>query len=283
MERYYAHMKLWLEYVDRYSVDGLLKEWPTPPYRWWYLGDWAAPEGVNVQDPASVDLVSNCVMVQNYLALEKMALVMGLKADAVEYRQRLEALRSKIHETFYHKGIYASGSQIDLVYPLLVGVVPPELEQQVVKTLKERTETLYNGHLATGLVGIPVLTEWATRTGECDWLYGMLKQHGYPGYLYMLDNGATGVWEHWNGERSRFHNCYNGIGSWFYEALGGIVALEPGYRRVRIAPQIPAGLDWVKVTRPTPYGPITVERKGTEVHYTVPVGVTVEINEDEYE
>lgn len=283
MERYYAHMKLWLEYVDRYSVDGLLKEWPTPPYRWWYLGDWAAPEGVNVQDPASVDLVSNCVMVQSYLALEKMALVMGLKADAVEYRQRLETLRSKIHETFYHKGIYASGSQIDLVYPLLVGVVPPELEQQVVKTLKERTETLYNGHLATGLVGIPVLTEWATRTGECDWLYGMLKQHGYPGYLYMLDNGATGVWEHWNGERSRFHNCYNGIGSWFYEALGGIVALEPGYRRVRIAPQMPAGLDWVKVTQPTPYGPITVERKGAEVNYTVPVGVTVELNDDNYE
>jgi len=283
MERYYANMKLWLEYVDRYSVDGLLKEWPTPPYRWWYLGDWAAPDGVNVQDPASVDLVSNCVMVQSYLALEKMALVMGLQADAAEYRKRLEALRTKIHETFYHDGIYASGSQIDLVYPLLVGVVPQEIEQQVVQTLKERTATLYNGHLATGLVGIPVLTEWATKAGECDWLYGMLKQHGYPGYLYMLDNGATGVWEHWNGERSRLHNCFNGIGSWFYEALGGIVALEPGYRRVRIAPQMPAGLDWVKVTQPTPYGSITVERKGTEVNYTVPVGVTVELNDEKYD
>ena len=276
MERYYGNMKLWLEYVDRYSVDGLLKEWPTPPYRWWYLGDWAAPDGVNVQDPASVDLVNNCVMVQSFLALEKMAQAMDLQADAADYRRRLEALRTKIHETFYHDGIYASGSQIDLVYPLLVGVVPEELVPQVVDTLKERTATLYKGHLATGLVGIPVLTEWATRAGECDWIYGMLKQHGYPGYLYMLDNGATGVWEHWNGERSRLHNCFNGIGSWFYEALGGIVALEPGFRRVRIAPQIPAGLDWVKVTQPTPYGPITVERHGTEVQYSVPPGVTVE-------
>ena len=279
MERYYGNMKLWLEYVDRYSVDGLLKEWPTPPYRWWYLGDWAAPDGVNVQDPASVDLVNNCVMVQSFLALEKMAQAMDLQADAADYRRRLEALRTKIHETFYHDGIYASGSQIDLTYPLLVGVVPTELEQPVVEALKERTETLYKGHLATGLVGIPVLTEWATRAGECDWLYGMLKQHGYPGYLYMLDQGATGVWEHWDGQRSRLHNCFNGIGSWFYEALGGIVALEPGFRRVRIAPQIPAGLDWVKVTQPTPYGPILVERKGTEVHYTVPPGVTVESDE----
>jgi len=46
---------------------------------------------------------------------------------------------------------------------------------------------------------------------------------------------------------------------------------------------MPAGLDWVKVTQPTPYGSITVERKGTEVNYTVPVGVTVELNDEKYD
>ena len=281
MERFYPNMKRWLDYVDAYSVDGLLKQWPTPPtppYRWWYLGDWAAPEGVDVKDPASIDLVNNCALAQSYLELVQMAQAMHLEADEAAYRQRLEALRHKIHETFFHEGLYASGSQVDMIYPLLVGAVPEELKDQVVRNLKERTEQLYNGHLATGLVGIPVLTEWVTKAGECDWMYGMLKQHGYPGYLYMIDNGATGVWEHWDGKRSRLHNCFNGIGSWFYEALGGIVALEPGYRRVRIDPQIPAGLDWVKVTQPTPYGPITVERQGTEVRYEVPVGITVETN-----
>ena len=276
MERFYPNMKLWLQYVDTYSVDGLLKEWPTPPYRWWYLGDWAAPEGVNVQDPQSIDLVNNCALVQSYLALEQMARTMDLPDDAAGYRLRLEALRARIHDTFYHDGIYASGSQIDLVYPLLVGVVPEALKEQVVQSLKDRTKTLYKGHLATGLVGIPVLTEWATQAGECDWLYGMLKQHGYPGYLYMLDNGATGTWEHWDGRRSHLHNCFNGLLSWFYQALGGVVALEPGYRRVRIQPQIPNGLDWVEVTVPTPYGPITVERRDQNVRYTVPSGVTLD-------
>ena len=281
MERFYPNMKRWLDYVDAYSVDGLLKQWPTPPtppYRWWYLGDWAAPEGVDVKDPASIDLVNNCALAQSYLELVQMAQAMHLEADEADFRQRLEALQQKIHETFFHEGLYASGSQVDMLYPLLVGAVPEELKDQVVRNLKERTEQLHNGHLATGLVGIPVLTEWVTKAGECDWMYGMLKQHGYPGYLYMIDNGATGVWEHWDGKRSRLHNCFNGIGSWFYEALGGIVALEPGYRRVRIEPQIPAGLDWVKVTQPTPYGPITVERHGDEVHYEVPVGITVETN-----
>ena len=281
MERFYPNMKRWLDYVDAYSVDGLLKQWPTPPtppYRWWYLGDWAAPEGVDVKDPDSIDLVNNCALAQSYLELVQMAQAMHLEADEADFRQRLEALQQKIHETFFHEGLYASGSQVDMIYPLLVGAVPEELKDQVVRNLKERTEQLHNGHLATGLVGIPVLTEWVTKAGECDWMYGMLKQHGYPGYLYMIDNGATGVWEHWDGKRSRLHNCFNGIGSWFYEALGGIVALEPGYRRVRIEPQIPAGLDWVKVTQPTPYGPITVERHGDEVHYEVPVGITVETN-----
>ena len=194
------------------------------------------------------------------------------------YRQRYDTLRQRIHEALYHDGVYASGSQVDLVFPLLTGVVPEELRDEVVETLKTRTQEIYGGHLATGLVGVPVITEWATKAGECDWLYGLLKQRDYPGYLYMVDHGATGVWEEWDGGRSHLHNCYNGIGSWFYEALGGIRALEPGYRRVRIDPQAPEGLDWMKVTQETPYGPITVHRQGEHLQVSVPVGVTAEID-----
>ncbi|MBQ9701986.1 MAG: alpha-rhamnosidase, partial [Bacteroidales bacterium] len=167
------------------------------------------------------------------------------------------------------------GSQLDLVYPLLTGVTPSELREKVVSALKERTATVYDGHLATGLVGVPVITRWATLSGEAEWLYGLLKQHSYPGYLYMLDSGATGVWEEWDGGRSHLHNCYNGIGSWFYEALAGIVPLEPGYRRVRIAPQLTDKLDWVKATVGTPYGPLTVRRQGKEIQVDAPVGIEI--------
>ena len=278
LERFYPVMKHWLDYVDAYSVDGLLKTWPTPVYRWWYLGDWAAPAGVDVQDPASIDLVANCTLCQVYLELEQIAQVLGVEDDAGEYRQRYDALRQRVQEVFYHEGVYASGSQVDMVFPLLTGVVPEDLKSSVVARLKARTQEVYGGHLATGLVGIPVLTEWATKAGECDWLYGLLKLRDYPGYLYMIDNGATGVWEEWDGGRSHLHNCYNGIGSWFYEALGGIQALEPGYRRVRIAPQAPEGLEWVKVTQETPYGPITVHRQGKHLQVSIPVGVTAEID-----
>ena len=166
-----------------------------------------------------------------------------------------------------------------MVYPMLVGVVPDSLRQAVCEALLQRTDKVYEGHLATGLVGVPIITEWATKERQCDWLYGMLKQHSYPGYLYMLDNGATGVWEEWDGGRSHLHNCYNGLFSWFYQALGGIIPEEPGYRKVRIDPQVPAGLEWVDVTQETPYGPIVVHRKGKRLHVELPVGVTATIVE----
>ena len=279
MERCYPTMKHWLDYVDAYTVDGLLQPWPDTDYRWWFLGDWAAPDGVDVTDPASVGLVNNCALCQTYMDLADIALLLGHVEDVARFHLRYDALAEKIHETYFHPetNTYASGSQIDMAYPLLVGVVPEELKTAVRDKLVERTETVYEGHLKTGLVGIPVLTEWATLAGECDFFYRLLKQHGYPGYLHMLDNGATGTWEHWNGRRSRLHNCFNGIGSWFYQALGGIIPDAPGYRHIRLEPQIPEGLTSVQVSQQTPYGTILVSREGRRLHFELPFGVTATV------
>lgn len=273
----YDTMKQWLKYVDAYTVDGLLKRWPNTEYRGWYLGDWLAPkEMVDVMDTESVDLVSNCVMSQTYADLVQIADRIGKEKDIAEFESRLKATNELIFKTFYHPetGLMGTGSQIDMIYPLLVGAVPEEMVAQIKETLKKRTAELYHGHLAVGLVGVPVLAEWAAREGEADFVYGMLKQPGYPGYLNMISNGATGTWESWDGDRSRFHNCYNGIGSWFYQALGGIIADEPGYRHVTINPQRPEGLEWVKVTKETPYGTIRVEWDSKSMDVWIPSGVT---------
>ena len=276
LERCYPTMLHWLDYVDTYTVDGLLKKWPDTEYRTWYLGDWAAPRGIEVGDQESVDLVNNCSLCQVYKELEVIAGVVGHPEDAAGFRARFDALAKRINETLYHPETqtYGSGTQIDMVYPLLVGIVPDDLRKPVRDKLMERTATVYEGHLKTGLVGVPVITEWATLAGECDWMYGMLKQRTYPGYLYMIDNGATSTWEYWSADRSRMHNCYNGIGSWFYQALGGIIPTEPGYRRIKLDPQITEGLQSVEVTKETPYGPVRIVRNGRELHFEIPVGMT---------
>lgn len=283
--RFYPQMRKWLEYVAKYSPDGLLRRWLDTGYRGWYLGDWAVPAGVDQMDPRSVDLVNNCYIAVCYRTMSKIASVLGLMDDSRAYAAAYDALARRIQEEFYDAAgkTYSTGSQIDLVYPMLSGVTPPEEVSGVEDTLFRVTEERHRGHLATGLVGIAVLSEWAARTGNAEFMYGMLKERGYPGYLYMIDNGATTTWETWDGDRSRIHNCYNGIGLWFYRALAGINPDEsgPGYRKVVISPQTVGGLSWVKASKETPYGRLGVEWKKDGDTFTlnvdIPVGSSAEI------
>jgi alpha-L-rhamnosidase len=263
IEKYYPVMQHWLEYVQAYTVDGLLDKWPDTDYRHWFLGDWATPRGlVNQMDKSSVDLVNNSFITVCYATMEKIAAYLGKTSDAALYGKKSEQLKKIIHERFFNsaENSYGTGSQVDFVYPMLAQVTPESLVPAVTQALYEKTEKGYNGHLVAGLVGVPVLTEWAIRSRSADWVYGMLKKKEAPGYLYMIENGATTTWEHWNGARSRMHNCYNGIGAWFYHAVGGIRPDEnaPGYRRVIIAPQIPVGISWAKTSKETPYGTVVV-------------------------
>ena len=279
LHRCYDNMKLWLRYVDANSQDGLLHRWPDTDYRNWYLGDWLAPRGVDVTLPESVDLVNNCALSQCYAELGQMAEHLGYMADKQEFEQRRMALNQRINEVYFHPEThtYGSGSQLDLAYPLLIQAVPEEHVEAVSNQLM-----LISDHLQVGLVGIPVLTEWATLNRQADFFYRLLKQHDYPGYLYMLEQGATGTWEDWDNPRSHFHNCFNGIDSWFFQALGGIIPTAPGYRSVNISPQTPEGLDWVTVTRETPYGTILVSWKRQDnqvvIHVEIPNGITANLN-----
>ena len=279
LDRYYPYMQQWLEYVAHYTVDGLLKKWPDTSYRNWYLGDWATPVGIDQTNPLSVDLVDNCYIAVCYQTMSKIASLLDKTDDSRGYKVKYDALTKRIQETFYDaKGnTYASGTQIDLVYPMLAGVTPDNLKETVLKTLYEVTANRFQGHLATGLVGIPVLTEWAVKNGQAEWMYQMQQKRDYPGYLYMLDNGATTTWEHWNGERSHIHNCYNGIGAWFYQALAGIMPDEskPGYKHIWIKPQVVNDISWVQASKDTPYGLLKVRWEKKESSFVLDVQIPV--------
>jgi len=285
LEKYYPAMQQWLGYVEKHSPSGLLRPWPETEYRTWYLGDWASPEGTDQTNESSVTLVNNCFVTICYETMQKIAGVLGRDADIEKYAKKKEQVRELVHhELFnYTKNSYGSGSQIDLTYPLLAGVVPDSLIHEVKSNLYNEIEDNHNGHIACGLVGIPVFTEWAVKNHEAGLMYSILKKKGYPGYLYMLDNGGSTTWEHWNGERSRIHNCYNGIGSWFYQALGGIQPDEnfPGYQHFLIEPQIPKGITWANTSKETPYGTVSVKWKLEEgvfkMDIKIPVGSTARV------
>lgn len=262
LERYYPLMQKWFEYVDKYTVDGLLRPWPNEWYRHWYLGDWIAPDGVDYKNATSVDLISNCVISQSLEIMSKIAIVLGKPADAEQYVARRAELNKLIHKTFYNEkdSTYATGSQIDMTYPLTVGVAEGDVAEKVTQTLYKGIAD-YDGHLGAGLVGVTIVTDWATDNQQTELMYSMLKKREYPGYLYMIDNGATTTWEYWHGGRSRIHNCFNGVGSWFIQAAGGILPDEAaaGFKHVILRPQIPNGVEWVKAAKQTPYGKVRSE------------------------
>lgn len=192
----------------------------------------------------------------------------------------------QIHNAYFHATdtTYATGSPLDMAYPLLVGAVPASLHSAVVQRIIASCYGRFNGHIAGGLVGTAIFTQWAILQGQsqpepAQLVYNMLKQRSYPGYLYMIDNNATTTWEYWNGERSHVHNCYNGIGLWFYQALGGIRPTDDGvgYQRVIIAPQCPKNVTWAITTRQTPYGLLRTEWRGNQLKAQIPVGVEAEV------
>ncbi len=274
LERYYPQMRRWLAFVEQYMPSGLLEPWPAP----WYLGDWATPAGVNQVDSLSVDLVNNCVIAVCYDTMAGIAKVLDRPQDeAQSYREKAARLKRHIHQTFYdpNKKRYVEGTQTEMVYPMLAGATPQEEVPTVLESLKGITADRYRGQLFTGLVGVPVITEWAVKNREAEFMYSMLKKREQPGYLYMIDQGATTTWEHWNGRRSHLHNCFNGIGSWFYQALGGILPDEadPGYRHVLIQPQRVNDIKWVKAAKETPYGELKVEWEKDETAFMMNVHI----------
>ncbi len=285
LEKYYPTMQKWLGYVDKYSVGGILKKWPDNDYRGWYLGDWATPTGIDQTAEASVDVVNNSFVAVCLDNMEKIAKVLGKPGDSKMYASKKQELQAKIHEAFFDetRNSYGTGTQIDLAFPMIAGAVPDKKYDEVKKSFFNETEVKWKGHFACGLVGLPVVTEWVVKNQAPDLMYSMLKKRDYPSFLYMIDNGASTTWEHWDGARSRIHNCYNGIGSWFYQALGGIQRMEgfPGYRKVRVQPQIPQGVTWAKTFKETPYGKLAVDweldGKSMVMDIEIPVGVEAEV------
>ncbi|WP_320178421.1 family 78 glycoside hydrolase catalytic domain [Roseovarius pacificus] len=265
LEVNYPMMQQWLDgYVTKYSrEDGLLFGWPDEEYRNWYLGDWARPKRDEGELGRSTHLVNNCVIIECYARMAKIATLLGKAEDAQRYAAKADDMRGKIHAEFWHDGTYADDTQIDLAYPLLTGVVPADLEETVEQRLADNILKQEDGHLSAGLVGVPIVTTALLERGRSDLVFTYTNQTTFPSYGYMIENGATATWEHWGGDRSHIHNCYNGIGVWFYRALAGIRPLEeyPAFKRFVLKPEIVGDLTWARARQNTVRGAIESDWK----------------------
>ena len=154
----------------------------------------------------------------------------------------------------------------------------------------EKTEVDCNGHVSAGVLGIQHLMRGLTEYGNLELAYKIVTNETYPSWGYMINKGATTIWELWNGDtadpamNSRNHVMLLGdLLIWFYENLAGIKC-DPatiGFKKIWMEPVFPDKLSHVNASFESPYGQIVSNwrRNGNTLTWqiTVPANTTATV------
>ncbi len=253
----------------------------------WSGGDWVpARHGMDSgKGRLDTDLFDNCYRVYLYDLIAKSADALGRTEDAQRHRTRGGQLKKLIHARYYQKGkkLYGHEIQASQVLPLLLDLPPENLRDGVKKTLEELILVKNEGHLDTGMLGTYFLIQYLQEAGRNDLLYTIFNQKEYPGWGYMLSQGATTFWEQWNGYWSQIHSCFASADSWFYQGLAGIRPDETGagFKKIIIKPGVVGDLTWVKCGYDSIHGKIVSnwKREGSKLtmDVTIPINTTATV------
>ena len=143
------------------------------------------------------------------------------------------ASRAAFNHKFFQSdtALYDNGSQTALSCALYQGLVEPENKARVLANLVAAVEKA-NSHIDTGILGAKYLLNALLENGRADVAYRMVAQNDQPSWGWWLEQGATTLWEQWNGTESRNHIMFGDVSAWFYKALAGIQPdpRSPGFK-----------------------------------------------------
>ena len=194
------------------------------------------------------------------------AAVLGKHEDAMHFSNLfVEIKRAFNHRFVLADGTVSTGTQTAYVLSLDFDLLPPDI--RTAAAAKLALDAGKHEHLTTGFLGTPHLLNVLSRFGYHDLAYSLLKREEFPSWLYPVKQGATTIWERWDGLKpdgsfqdagmnSFNHYAYGAVGEWMYEVMGGInIDPEaPGYKRVLIRPQPGGDIQFVNVSHESPYG-----------------------------
>lgn len=291
---------LWRAYG---SVDVIRENYPIMKKFMEFRANQATPEGIvvhgdygdwlNLGDPTDAGLIGTAYFAYTARLLAEMAAAIGERQDGQVYA----ALAAKASEDFVRAYVRSDGSlahesQTGYSIAIGMGLVPPNL----LKTAGNRLAVLVNnrgGHLSTGFLGTPWLLEALASTGHQDIAVHMLNDETFPSWGYEVAQGATTMWERWDGVRadgtlgdprmnSYNHYAYGAVGDWMYRNLAGISALTPGYKSFSIDPRVDSGLKRAAGVFDSVYGRIEsnwhVNGAQLELTVSVPVNTTARVH-----
>jgi alpha-L-rhamnosidase len=236
------------------------------------FGDWLDYRGQDARRPAPVtnnELVATAFFAYSAHLLADVARVLGKTSEAEYYADLANKVKAAFNDEFVTpSGRVGPNTQTAYVLALHFDLLPESMRHLAVERLvKEICQGHY--HLTTGFVGTPYLCHVLSRYGYTDVAYELLHQEDYPSWLYPVKQGATTIWERWDGIKpdgsfqdasmnSFNHYAYGAIGEWLYRVVAGIEVdpIEPGYKRIVIQPQPGGQLTYASASLDSMYGRI---------------------------
>ena len=287
---HYPYMKKWMDYMEQnYLKNDLMTK---DKY-----GDWCVPpeslEIIRSKDPTRLtdgEVLSSAFYYHLLQIMKKFAEITNQnKADIVHYDELSSRIKKAFNDKYFNKESfsYANNTVTANVLPLAFGMVPDNLEDKVFQNMVYQVEVVKDGHVSTGVVGIQFLMRTLTDFGRGDLAYKLASNKTYPSWGYMVENGATTIWELWNGNtanpemNSQNHVMLLGdLMIWYYENMAGIKssAKYPGFKQIIMKPDFEAGLSFVNASYESKYGKIKSHWKKTksklEWEITIPANTT---------
>ncbi len=290
IRQHYAAWKKWMLHMKNdYMRAGLM---PRDTY-----GDWCMPpESLELIHSNDATRITDATVISTpfycYLCgkMAKFAEILGFDEDVAFFQKEITTSTIAFNDKYFNRvtGVYANNTVTANILPLWFGMVPKGLEDKVMESIVDKTENECGGHVSTGVVGIQQLMRCLTEYGHGDLALKIASNDSYPSWGYMYRNGATTIWELWNGNtadpamNSGNHVMLLGdLILWEYEYLGGIRALEPGYSKIQLKPYPIEGLDFVNCSYNSVSGRIESQwkREGNRFEWdiVIPANTTAEV------
>ena len=282
LARQYPSMRRYVEYQHKVAGDALL--WN----KGWHYGDWLAFSTVRADYPGATtdkDLIATAFFAHSADLLARSALVLGNTEDARTYRELFERIKVAWNREYVTStGRLSSNTQTAYALALEFHLLPDAQRAEASDRLAANVREF--GHLTTGFLGTPYLTDVLSTTGHLSESYLLLLNRKYPSWLYPITQGATTIWERWDGQKpdnsfqetsmnSFNHYAYGAIGDWMVRVVAGLDLDEaaPGYKHLVIHPQPGGTLTHARAELLTQYGSAASgwTREGGAFHFDVRV------------
>jgi alpha-L-rhamnosidase len=271
-------MKKWIDHMAGYLEDNIM---PRDRY-----GDWCvppeSPELIHSKDEKRTTakaLLGTSYYFKDLCLMEQYAMLLGKTDDAEVLKQQAEQIKIAFNKKFFDPDMaqYDNGSQTSFVLPLAFGLVPENRRRAVFANLARKIETETDFHIGTGLIGGQWLMRVLSDNGRPDLAFAISTQTTYPSWGYMIENGATTIWELWNGNTAdpamNSHNHVMLVGDlniWMTEYLAGIRSdvKRPGFKHIILHPTPVGSLSWAKASYRSIHGTISSDWRISDSNFT---------------